>query len=378
MKFNSKKWVISYLCIALILMVLIAIPVVIVDPFFHYHAPDTEHYYYVLDNQRSQNDGISRNFEYDALITGTSMTENFKASEVSALWGVNPVKASYAGASYKEINDNMVRALKSNPDLKFVIRGLDPVMFTMDKDTMRDDQGDYPAYLYDNNIFNDVEYIFNKDVMFKRAYPMFIDRLKGDNYTGITDFDTYCSWSNGCIYGTKTVRPNGVEAVAPGEPVHITDEQKKVVYDTLNQNVLACPEKYQDVTFYYFFTPYSVAWWKSFVDDGTIYTQIEAEEIFIEEILKHDNIRLFSFSNEDYITADLNNFTDEMHYGGWVNSLMLEYMSKGKCEITLDNYKDYLEKELNFYANYDYNQINSQTDYEDDAYAIEIMNQFMN
>lgn len=47
-----------------------------IDPYFHYRKPNVDGYFYTLYNERSQNNGISKHFDYDALITGTSMTEN--------------------------------------------------------------------------------------------------------------------------------------------------------------------------------------------------------------------------------------------------------------------------------------------------------------
>lgn len=94
-------------------------------PFFHYHKPNTERYYYMLNNERSQNDGISKHFDYDALITETSMAQNFIASEMDKIFGTNSIKVCYSGGSYKEINDNLVVALKYNPDLKTIVRGLE-------------------------------------------------------------------------------------------------------------------------------------------------------------------------------------------------------------------------------------------------------------
>lgn len=76
------------LCVSCILGAM-GICVLRVDPFIHYHKPLTNAYFYPLDNQRSQNDGILKHFEYNALITGTSMTENFKTSELDELFGVN-------------------------------------------------------------------------------------------------------------------------------------------------------------------------------------------------------------------------------------------------------------------------------------------------
>ena len=60
--------------------------VVYVDPFMHYHKPIISKFFYSLDNQRSQNDGIIKYFDYDAIITGTSMIENFKTSEFDKLF----------------------------------------------------------------------------------------------------------------------------------------------------------------------------------------------------------------------------------------------------------------------------------------------------
>lgn len=130
-----------------------------IDPYMHYHKPDTEGYFYSLNNQRSQNDGITKHFEYDALITGTSMTENFKTSEMDALFACNSIKVPYSGGSYKEINDNLKVAVENNPNLKMVVRGLDMGRFLDDKDVMRYDLGTYPTYLYDSNPLNDVQYI---------------------------------------------------------------------------------------------------------------------------------------------------------------------------------------------------------------------------
>ena len=51
----------------------------------------------------------AKHFDYDAIITGTSMTENFLSSEFDSLFGVNSVKTTFSGASYKEINQNFYR-----------------------------------------------------------------------------------------------------------------------------------------------------------------------------------------------------------------------------------------------------------------------------
>ena len=130
-KKDWTKFLIQEITVTVILMIAVAAIVVFVDPFFHYHAP-VGGISYILDNERYQNDGIVRNYEYDCLITGTSESENFKSTLVDELFGVNSVKATYAGGYYREIAEGERTALEANPDIKIVIRSMDtyfPIRF---------------------------------------------------------------------------------------------------------------------------------------------------------------------------------------------------------------------------------------------------------
>jgi hypothetical protein len=376
-KLNSKIWILIYLILVIGALVVVAMQVIRVDPFFHYHQPDTDNYYYILNNERSQNDGIIKHFDYDAIITGTSMTQNFKTTEMDEIFGTNSIKIPYSGASYKEINDSLIVALKHNKNLKTIIRGLDINRFLQDKDIMRLDLGEYPTYLYDNNIFNDVQYIFNREVIFNRTYPMMLANDSDDFEGGITSFDAYSNWMARYTFGINAIYPppDRITVQNPGEPVHLTEEEKSIVLGTVQQNITSLAIEYPNVTFYYFFPPYNAAWWKGLVDNGSIYKQIEAEEIVIEQILECDNIRLFSFNNLTNITTDLNNYKDGTHYGEWINSLMLRYMHDDKCRLTNANYKEYLDYELNYYLTFDYNSLNEQPDHENDYYAEALLNE---
>ena len=232
---RPKLWTMLFLAAVAAVLGIVGALVVIVDPFFHYHKPYTDVFYYNLNNSRSQNDGITKHFDYDALITGTSMTQNFKTSEMDALFGTNAIKVPYAGGSYKEINDNLAVAAKYNPRLKIVVRGLDSGKICNDKDSMRYDLGAYPTYLYDDNVLNDVEYIFNRDVVFSRVIPMAL-RTRSKVYTGgIDSFDSYSYWGNReHTYGIKAVCPEGVpemNSAAPPPPTHthICQQTKRIL-----------------------------------------------------------------------------------------------------------------------------------------------------
>lgn len=356
----SKIWIILYMVFVLGALGYIGKMVVRVDPFFHYHKPLVEDYSYDLNNQRSQNDGITKHFDYDALITGTSMTENFKTSELDDLFNTHSIKVPYSGSTFKEINDNVVNAIEHNEKLKYVVRGLDMGKFTDDKDAIRLDLGKYPTYLYDDNIFNDVNYIFNRNVIFDRVYPMTAENDEKDFSPGITSFDAYSNWMGSYKFGLEFVCPDGVPETVAGKSVHLTEAERERVLVNTKQNITDVAEKNPEITFYYFFPPYSAVWWQELVRSGTIYKQTEAERVVIEELIKYDNIKVFSFNNQKDITTDINNYKDKLHYGEWINSLMLKYMYEGKCQLTKDNYEEYLKEELDFYLSFDYNMLNNQ------------------
>lgn len=374
MKSRSIIYIMEFLlCVSCILGAM-GICVLRVDPFIHYHKPLTNAYFYPLDNQRSQNDGILKHFEYNALITGTSMTENFKTSELDELFGVNSIKIPYSGASYKEINDSLIRALENNPNLNMIVRGLDLNGFRRDKDWMSYELKNYPSYLYDDNYLNDVRYIFNRNVIFDRVWPMIFETHHEGFKPGITSFDTYSNWMTEFTFGRDAVIKNNFEDSpfdfqGSGTPVHLTETERTMVVENVRQNITSLADAYPNVTFYYFFTPYSIVWWQRRVEYGDIYQQVEAERLVIEEILKCPNIKLYSFSNNFEITTDLNNYKDAQHYAEWVNSGMLQWMHEEKYLLTEENYEDYLAQELSYYVSYDYNSIPSQEDYEDDYRA---------
>lgn len=122
---------------------------------------------------------------------------------------------------------------------------------------MRNDLGDYPTYLYDSNPFNDVKYLFNRDVIWGRVYSMTAASDAEDFTPGITSFDDYARWQYSYKFGIHTVLPNGIAEFETQDPVHLTDEERKVIRGNIEQNVTSLADEYPNVDFYYFFSPYS-------------------------------------------------------------------------------------------------------------------------
>ena len=88
---KAKRWFYSAVALLAVLLIGMAAVVIFVDPYFHYHKP-LPFLSYRIYEERYTNDGISRHFTYDAVITGTSMSQNFKTSELDELFGTQSVK----------------------------------------------------------------------------------------------------------------------------------------------------------------------------------------------------------------------------------------------------------------------------------------------
>lgn len=97
-----KIWITITLILIVIVFILFASVTIYIDPFFHYHKPLRE-YHYPINNERYQNDGITRNFEYESIITGTSMTQNFKKSEADKIFGSNFIKVPFSGETVRKL-----------------------------------------------------------------------------------------------------------------------------------------------------------------------------------------------------------------------------------------------------------------------------------
>lgn len=194
---KEKKYFKILIFLIALFLIIIGGTVVIIDPYFHYHKP-LKFLSYRLGNQRYINDGIERHFEYDSIITGTSMTENFKSSLFDKLFNSNSIKVPFSGGSYKEINDNLERTLKRKKDIRYILRGLDYGAIIQNSEYMR--YNDFPTYLYDDNILNDYKYLFNKEVIIKEIGRVVVYTLFRKN---TTTFDEYSNWNNEYQSGKK-------------------------------------------------------------------------------------------------------------------------------------------------------------------------------
>lgn len=346
---NYKLW--SILCVILVLLPLLAMATMtaVIDPFFHYHAPLSS-LEYPLTSQRYQNDGIVRHFDYDALITGTSMTENFKTSEFDALFGTHAIKVSYSGGTFAELVANLRQALESNPNLKTVLFCIDEWFLFNGRDMILAD-GEYPTYLYDDNPFNDVKYLLNKEVFLENTLGVLEYTAAGHT---TTSFDAYGSWE--FETGKEAVlaaydRPE----ITTGAEEMTQEEADNLVY-VLETELVALAEEYPDTEFLYYFPPYSILDWDLHVRQRSAGCYTDAFRLATQTLLQAENIRVFSFYTDFDTITDLSNYRDVVHHNSTINTLLLQRIAAGEYELTPETNQAHWDTVEAFYTGFDYEQ----------------------
>ena len=287
---------------------------------------------------------------YDSAIVGSSMTVNFNTNDFANVMGLNTIKLSYSGALPRD-DYNILSFIydedsysRQNGDVKAIFMVIDPNVMTADIDATK---YELPTYLYDDNIFNDVNYIFNKDVLFQYILKPVIQR-KG------TDLSTvYYSWWTPEYYNELWVMPN----YTPAEKVSEKTPVNAYIKDTatnLEKNILPFIQEHEETTFYIFFAPYSVLYWYDVVQENHLDATLYQTEYIAGTLLSYDNVRLFDFMDNEEIITDINNYADEIHYKPEYNAWMVQCFNDGTEEIFEGDIEKDMQHLRSIIESYDY------------------------
>lgn len=315
---------------ALILGAVILI-VVCIDPFFHYHRP-----WFglraVLTDKEYQCVGTLRHFEYDSLIAGSSVAENYNNAWFDEAFGGRTIKAvrSYGGTA--DLCRFLSIAYEKHP-LRQVFYNIDPAALSAAPETTFAATG-CPTYLYDRNPLNDFSYWFNKDVLFEKI-PYMIAR----SLAGYDEGESY-NWQEGKVFSEDAVlshykRPEKAAGILPEDH---NRENLAANIALLTQMIEAHPE----TQFYFFFPPYSILWWDDISRNGQRDAVLWNELQTMKALLGHQNVRVYSFMAREDIVTDLDLYMDTLHFSPDINRKIAGWLKDGTGEI--QNEKEAEEK----------------------------------
>ncbi|MDO4294307.1 MAG: hypothetical protein Q4C65_13915 [Eubacteriales bacterium] len=345
-----RRWLAGFLGLVLAGLLAAGALVVWVDPFFQYHKP-LSWFPYLVDNQVNQNPGLARHMDYDAVLIGSSMTASFNTDWFDELMGLTTQKLSYNGSYPKDLANIMELVFDAKKDgVRAVFMAADQSTFSADPEETK-----FPVtdYLYDRNVFNDVAYLFNKDVILDYILRPLADPGDASDWS-----ELYRPWWTDEYY----TKANVLMYYEPMEELPASEEKPadyflEAVEKNLSRNICPYIEAHPETEFYIFYPPYSILFWNDVVRDRELEAVFGRLEYMTERLLAYDNVQVYCFLDETGIIGNLNNYADYMHYHKNVCRYLTECFADGCGRLEKDNYRERFAALKEFVQNYDYESI---------------------
>lgn len=346
-KMQPKRWLAGFLGIFLAGLAGCMALVIWVDPFFQYHKP-LAWFPYLVDNQVNQNPGLAKHMEYDGILIGSSMTASFNTDWFEELMGMKTQKLSYNGSYPKDLSNIMQLVFDAKGDqVKAVYMAVDQSTFSADPEETK-----FPVtdYLYDDNVFNDVPYLLNKDVLLDYILRPLADRKDASDWAELYKpwwTDEYYNKANVLMYYEAAEEKQEEEALA-------ADYFKDAVEENLQKNILPYIEAHPETEFYIFYPPYSILFWNDVTREKELEAVIGRLEYMTERLLNYENVHVFNFLGKEDIICNLNNYADYMHYHKNVCRYITECFATGENELHPENYGQAFDEIRTLAMSYDY------------------------
>ena len=346
-KMQPKRWLTGFLGIFLAGLAGCMALVIWVDPFFQYHKP-LAWFPYLVDNQVNQNPGLAKHMDYDSILIGSSMTASFNTDWFEELMGMKTQKLSYNGSYPKDLSNIMQLVFDAKGDqVKAVYMAVDQSTFSADPEETK-----FPVtdYLYDDNVFNDVPYLLNKDVLLDYILRPLADRKDASDWAELYKpwwTDEYYNKANVLMYYEAAEEKQEEEALA-------ADYFKDAVEENLQKNILPYIEAHPETEFYIFYPPYSILFWNDVTREKELEAVIGRLEYMTERLLNYENVHVFNFLGKEDIICNLNNYADYMHYHKNVCRYITECFATGENELHPENYGQAFDEIRTLAMSYNY------------------------
>jgi hypothetical protein len=192
---TRSKGLRKFIIIILAELAVLAAVVWFFDPFYQYHEP-LGGMKAVLNDRDNQVVGTIRNFEYDSVLVGSSVAENFDSEYLNQYYDCTTLKIIRASGSVADLRYYLDMA-HENQKLKNVFWCLDIFALNAPLQVTLYDEG-IPRYLHTASVLDDIPYVWNKEILFEKIPFMLAAGLQGKN-TGGQAYD----WSEDKVFGPE-------------------------------------------------------------------------------------------------------------------------------------------------------------------------------
>lgn len=331
----DKKKALKGLIICMVVMMLLpALVTYLFDPFYQYHQPFFN-LKAVLNDKENQVVGTIRSFDYDSVLLGSSVAENFDSKFLDNQLNCETLKVIRASGSVADLLCYMNMA-HENQEIKNVFWCMDIFAFTSPTQVTLYDKS-MPGYLFTDTVLDDVTYLYNKDILFKKiplsvVYSFMDVNTEGNAYNWAAD-KTFSSAKAMQAYAKPDTRqPMG----------EVASDKKKLIAENISM-VVGEITSHPQIQYILLFPPYSMLWWDSGYMNGISEEYFYMLEELLPALLRCDNATIYYFQDEQDIVCNLDYYMDMLHYSPQINQYMLDCVIAGENIVTDDNVNDVLK-----------------------------------
>ncbi|MBR3825354.1 MAG: hypothetical protein IKJ39_09165 [Lachnospiraceae bacterium] len=309
---------------------MIILIVVIFDPFYHYHGP-LGNLKAVLEERDYEVAGTLDHFDYEAIILGTSIAENYNTNQFLENFGMQTIKAIRASGSNADLLYYLDRAYQSQ-DVKRVFYFVDYYSLGSPLETTFASAD--TNYITNRNPLDDIEYVLNKDVLLKKipiqlAYSYVLPYDEGEAYSWYATKE----FSRQAILSRYQPREDFLEM----ESIEKMDEIYYQNIELLYEKILAHPETEFDIVF----SPASALWWDDAYRGGKAEQYLYLVYYITEKLQACENAKVYFYQAED-VAFELEQFMDTVHFSEAVNRDICDKLAEDTGRITIENAEEKL------------------------------------
>ena len=316
---TRRRWALFTLSATLLLLFLCALTVYLVDPFEHYRESAILPLY---DQESYNNPGIARNYDYDAVILGTSMVEMSHPSVIDECFGVSSVKLPMRGSHTAQMGWQLAHVLDTH-ELSLAILAVDAYSLMGPPD----DAEEIVDYLWNDSALDDVSYLLNLDVLLVKIPRMLrntgkpLDTKRDDMYQW-----TDVTFSAQSVFDSFSFQPQR----------EMTDPEYRIERSTENirRHIEAYVAAHPETTFKIYMPPYSVAYWYVMTRGGLSEQQFRSRARVCELLLDYPNVEIYDYSSRLEWITDLGNYFDYSHHSGAISDAIMRAMAAGENRVT--------------------------------------------
>lgn len=351
MKAPYQRWVCGFLTLLFLMLSVCATAVCAIDPCLYYRLPTN--WSPVFFNERYQTAGLIRHCPADTVLMGTSMTANYRPSDMEEVFDTSCLRITIPDGYLSEF-DQVMDLLFRKQSPSRVLFGLDVNILTRDESGLT---GAMPAYLYNRNPLDDMQYLLNKDTLYYSVYTLAMNRLgKGEDIDAAFSTED-AEWWNHLSALENYQRPE----VQPTQP-------DTLFLDNAAANLAVITrwaDDHPDTEFDVFLSPYSILFWDKVTRLGQADAVFRALELACKTLLSRPNIQLSAPLFDESIVLNLDHYCDYIHHSTAVCRQVLQTLADGNDVLTAENYRETLANWQEFVIHYSYDPYWTEAFWED-------------